>query len=55
MIDERIENGKSPGGLPSFRNAGLALRGLRHEIYLGNPSRCAPEKLKTVLRHPVKK
>ena len=26
-----------------------------HEIYLGDPSRTAPEKLKTVLRHPVAK
>ena len=26
-----------------------------HEIYLSNPRRCAKEKLKTVLRHPVKK
>lgn len=26
-----------------------------HEIYLSDPRRCAPEKLKTVLRHPVKK
>lgn len=25
-----------------------------HEIYLGDPRRCAPDKLKTVLRHPVK-
>jgi hypothetical protein len=25
-----------------------------HEIYLGDPRRAAPEKLKTVLRHPVK-
>ena len=24
-----------------------------HEIYLGDPRRTAPEKLKTVLRHPV--
>lgn len=24
-----------------------------HEIYLGDPSKSAPEKLKTVLRHPV--
>ena len=31
--------------------------GLRrhHEIYLGDPARTAPEKLKTVLRHPVEK
>lgn len=26
-----------------------------HEIYLGDPSKTAPEKLKTVLRHPVAK
>jgi hypothetical protein len=29
--------------------------GKHHEIYLGDPRRAAPEKLKTVLRHPVKK
>jgi len=28
--------------------------GKHHEIYLGDPRRTAPEKLKTVLRHPVK-
>ena len=27
---------------------------LHHEIYLGDPRRTAPEKLKTVLRHPVR-
>ena len=26
-----------------------------HEIYLGDPRRTAPERLKTVVRHPVKK
>ena len=26
-----------------------------HEIYLSDPRRCAPEKLKTVLRYPIKK
>lgn len=26
-----------------------------HEIYLGDPRRVAPEKLKTVLRHPIRK
>ena len=26
-----------------------------HEIYLGDPRRTAPERLKTVIRHPVKK
>jgi hypothetical protein len=29
--------------------------GLHHEIYLGDPRRAAPEKLKTILRHPVSK
>jgi hypothetical protein len=29
--------------------------GLHHEIYLGDPRRAAPDKLKTVLRHPVAK
>ncbi|MCJ7513582.1 MAG: GyrI-like domain-containing protein [Anaerolineales bacterium] len=32
----------------------LALRGRHHEIYLGDPMRAAPEKLRTVLRHPVR-
>lgn len=27
---------------------------MHHEIYLSDPRRCAPEKLKTVIRHPVK-
>ena len=26
-----------------------------HEIYLSDPRRCAVEKLKTVLRHPIRK
>ena len=25
-----------------------------HEIYLTDPRRCSPEKLKTVIRHPIK-
>jgi len=28
---------------------------LHHEIYLSDPRRCAPDKLKTVIRHPIKK
>lgn len=27
---------------------------LHHEIYLSDPRRCAPEKLRTVIRHPIK-
>ena len=32
---------------------GFQLRGRHHEVYLGDPRRARPEKLKTVLRHPV--
>jgi hypothetical protein len=34
--------------------AGLELRDHHHEIYLGNPATSAPERLKTILRHPVR-
>ncbi len=34
---------------------GLVERGKHHEIYLSDPRRVAPEKLKTVLRQPVRK
>ncbi len=37
------------------RENGLKLRGKHHEIYLGDPRKAAPEKLKTVLRHPVER
>lgn len=33
---------------------GYELRGKHHEIYLGDPRRAKPEKLKTILRQPVK-
>jgi len=32
---------------------GYKLRGKHHEIYLSDPRRTAPEKLKTILRHPI--
>lgn len=32
---------------------GLAFNGQHHEIYLSDPRRAAPEKLKTILRQPV--
>jgi hypothetical protein len=35
------------------RENGLKLRGKHHEIYMGDPRRTAPEKLKTVVRQPV--
>lgn len=34
---------------------GYQYRGKHHEIYLGDPRRAKPERLKTVLRHPVAK
>jgi hypothetical protein len=35
------------------RQNGYIKRGKHHEIYLGNPLRADPAKLKTILRHPV--
>lgn len=32
---------------------GYVKHGKHHEIYLGDPRRAAPDKLKTVLRHPI--
>jgi len=34
---------------------GYRLRGRHHEIYLGDPRRSAPEKLRTIIRHPVER
>lgn len=34
---------------------GYVMNGRHHEIYLGDPRRSAPEKLKTVIRQPVRK
>lgn len=36
-----------------IRGNGYRLSGKHHEIYLGDPNRSAPEKLKTVVRQPV--
>jgi len=35
------------------RDQGFAFHGKPHEIYLSDPRRVAPEKLKTIVRHPV--
>lgn len=35
-------------------SADLSDTRLHHEIYLSDPRRCAPERLKTVIRHPIK-
>ncbi|MCE1253132.1 MAG: GyrI-like domain-containing protein [Anaerolineae bacterium] len=38
-----------------IKEQGCQLSGKHHEIYLGDPNRTAPERLKTVLRQPVNK
>ena len=38
-----------------IREQGYRLAGKHHEIYLSDPRKTAPEKLKTVIRQPVKK
>ena len=43
-------------GLHDFiKGKGFSLRGKHHEIYMGDPRRADPAKLKTVLRHPIRK
>jgi hypothetical protein len=37
-----------------IRDGGHALRGKHHEIYLGDPRRRKPERLKTMIRQPMK-
>lgn len=37
-----------------MREKNLIENGLHHEIYLSDPTRTAPEKMKTILRQPVK-
>lgn len=36
-----------------IKDNGYQLRGKHHEIYLGDPRRTAPERLRTVLRQPI--
>jgi hypothetical protein len=38
-----------------IREHGFELAKKHHEIYIGDPRRCAPEKLKTILRQPVRR
>lgn len=34
---------------------GYRLRGRHHEIYMSDPRRTAPERIKTIIRHPIEK
>ena len=38
-----------------FQKKGYTFNGRHHEIYLSDPRRCKPEKLKTIIRQPIKK
>jgi hypothetical protein len=38
-----------------FTDKGYTFNGLHHEIYLGDPRKSKPEKLKTIIRQPIKK
>ncbi len=40
---------REQGYAPDFSNTRL-----HHEIYLSDPRKCAPEKLRTVIRHPIR-
>ncbi|MBM3291444.1 hypothetical protein FJY84_02070 [Candidatus Bathyarchaeota archaeon] len=38
-----------------IKEQGYQHRGHHHEIYLNDPNRTAPEKVKTIIRHPIEK
>ncbi|MDD5065651.1 MAG: GyrI-like domain-containing protein [bacterium] len=38
-----------------FREKGYTFNGKHHEIYLSDPRRAKPEKMKTIIRQPIKK
>ncbi len=48
------EEGRTMAAMASFvEENGLKFNGIHHEIYLSDPRRVAPEKLRTILRMPV--
>jgi hypothetical protein len=53
-IGPYANEGPTIAALHAFiHDQGYALTGKHHEIYLGDPRRAAPEKLKTVIRQPI--
>ena len=50
---DSIEKMKSYIALNGYKEDLLDKR-LHHEIYLSDPRKCAPERIRTVLRHPIK-
>ena len=54
-IGPYAEEGPTIAKLHDFSEQnGYELTRKHHEIYLSDPRRCAPEKMKTILRHPVR-
>ena len=50
------DEGPTIAGLHQFiRENGFINIGKHHEIYLGDPRRSTPEKLRTVIRQPMRK
>jgi len=50
------EEGRSICAMSAYaEQQGLTLHGRHHEIYLSDPRRVPPERLKTILRHPVRR
>ena len=50
------EEGPTAKRLHNFiRESGYRMRGLHHEIYMSDPRRVSPERLKTILRQPIEK
>jgi hypothetical protein len=50
------EEPRSLERMQAFADAnGYVYRGKHHEIYMGDPRRAKPDKLKTILRHPVER
>jgi hypothetical protein len=48
--------GKTAEIMQAFaQSQGLVLHGLPHDIYISDPRRMPPARLKTIMRHPVKK
>ena len=53
-VDTYAAEGPAIQRLHTFIEAeGFERRGKHHEIYLGDPNKSAPEKLRTILRQPV--
>lgn len=54
FIGPYAEEGPTIQRLHAFiAEQGYELAGKHHEIYLSDPRRCAPEKLKTIIRQPI--